>query len=459
MMLFELNQYGWARLFRESRQLIGLALPMMLAQIAAVGVSVVDTIMAGAAGKEDLAAVALGSSVFSTVFITFLGIMTALNPLIAQMHGAGKTHEVGEMGRQGIWFGVLIGVVGMVLLLALIAPLKAYLNLSDNVETQFGDYLFYMALAMPAVMIYRALHAYASSLNRPEPIMWISWAALVLNVPLNYVFVYGKWGVPAMGGAGCGLASALVFWFNAISLGIYIAKNQYFQSFGLTEKFSAINWREQKNIWQIGWAIGLSYFLEASLFAFIVWLIADLGANVVAAQQIVISLTTIVYMIPQAIGSAATVRVGFALGQRQFVRARYVSGVSVLLGLAIAVLMAVVLLLGRYPLVGLYTSDVDVVAIAAQIMVLGAVFQLFDFTQCITSYALRGYKITRIPMIIHGVAFWLMGLLPGYALAHWANMGVYGFWTALVISLGVAALALVYYLARCSAWAMKHRAL
>lgn len=458
-MLFELNQYGWARFRHESRLLISLALPMMLAQIAAVGVGVVDTIMAGAAGKEDLAAVALGSSVFATVFITFLGIMTALNPLIAQMHGAGKTHEVGEMGRQGIWFGVLIGLVGMALMLALIMPLKAYLNLSDNVETQFGDYLFYVALAMPAAMVHRALHAYASSLNRPKPIMWVSWAALILNVPLNYVFVYGKFGLPAMGGAGCGLASALVFWFNAIALGIYIAKNQYFQPFGLTEKWSAIHWREQKHIWQLGWAIGLSYFLEASLFTFIVWLIADLGEDFVAAQQVVISLTSIIYMIPQAVGAAATVRVGFSLGQRQFVRARYVSGVAVVLGWMLAVVTIAVLVLGRYPLVGLYTADVDVIAIAAQILLFAAVFQLFDFTQCIASYALRGYKITRIPMIIHGVAFWLLGLLPGYALAYWANMGVYGFWTALVVSLSAAAVALVYYLARCSEWAMKKRAL
>lgn len=458
-MLFELNQYGWVRFRHESRLLISLALPMMLAQIAAVGVGVVDTIMAGAAGKEDLAAVALGSSVFATVFITFLGIMTALNPLIAQMHGAGKTHEVGEMGRQGIWFGVLIGLVGMALMLALIMPLKAYLNLSDNVETQFGDYLFYVALAMPAAMVHRALHAYASSLNRPKPIMWVSWAALILNVPLNYVFVYGKFGLPAMGGAGCGLASALVFWFNAIALGIYIAKNQYFQPFGLTEKWSAIHWREQKHIWQLGWAIGLSYFLEASLFTFIVWLIADLGEDFVAAQQVVISLTSIIYMIPQAVGAAATVRVGFSLGQRQFVRARYVSGVAVVLGWMLAMITIAVLVLGRYPLVGLYTADVDVIAIAAQILLFAAVFQLFDFTQCIASYALRGYKITRIPMIIHGVAFWLLGLLPGYALAYWANMGVYGFWTALVVSLSAAAVALVYYLARCSEWAMKKRAL
>ena len=459
MMLFELNQYSWIRFRHESRLLIALALPMMLAQIAAVGVGVVDTIMAGAAGKEDLAAVALGSSVFATVFITFMGIMTALNPLIAQMHGAGKTHEVGEMGRQGIWFGVLIGLVGMALMLALIMPLKAYLNLSDNVETQFGDYLFYVALAMPAAMVHRALHAYASSLNRPKPIMWVSWAALILNVPLNYVFVYGKFGLPAMGGAGCGLASALVFWFNAIALGIYIAKNQYFQPFGLTEKWSAIHWREQKHIWQLGWAIGLSYFLEASLFTFIVWLIADLGEDFVAAQQVVISLTSIIYMIPQAVGAAATVRVGFSLGQRQFVRARYVSGVAVVLGWMLAMITIAVLVLGRYPLVGLYTADVDVIAIAAQILLFAAVFQLFDFTQCIASYALRGYKITRIPMIIHGVAFWLLGLLPGYALAYWANMGVYGFWTALVVSLSAAAVALVYYLARCSEWAMKKRAL
>ena len=206
-MLLNLNRFSPSSFRSESGKLVSLALPLLLAQIASVGVGVVDTVMAGRAGKDDLAAVALGSAVFATVFITFLGIMTALNPMIAQQHGAGEQGEIGETGRQGMWFGLGLGAAGMLLMMALIKPLQGYLagkGYGAYVLDTLGDYLFYVALAMPAAMVYRALYAYASSLDRPKPLMWTSWAALLLNVPLNYVFVYGKLGLPAMGGAGFG---------------------------------------------------------------------------------------------------------------------------------------------------------------------------------------------------------------------------------------------------------------
>lgn len=449
-MLFHLNQYPISDFKRETRQLITLALPMMLAQIAAVGVGVVDTAMAGSASKNDLTAVALGSSVFSTLFITFMGVMAALNPIIAQLHGSGKTQAVGEMGRQGVWFGLLLGVVSMLFILCMIAPFQHYLNLSDNIETMLGDYLYYTAWGMPAALLHRALHAYASSLNRPKPIMWVSWAALFLNVPLNYVFVYGKFGLPQTGGAGCGLATAIVFWFNALALGAYVAKHTYFRPFGLTQKFSLPSWQAQKQILSLGLPIGFSYFLEASLFSMIVWLIADLGQDYVAAQQVVLSISSMVYMIPQAIGSAATVRVGYALGQRNPHLARYMSGVALSSGAFLAIITLIFLMVFRFPLIRIYTQDTAVIHIANGVLLCAAIFQLFDFTQCIASYALRGYKLSRMPMLIHAVAFWGLGLLPGYALGYGLGLGIYGFWLALIFSLASAAVALVYYLERFS---------
>ncbi|MCO6516624.1 MAG: multidrug efflux MATE transporter NorM, partial [Snodgrassella sp.] len=166
-----------------------------------------DTVMAGHASANDLAGVALGSNVFITLYITFLGVMTALQPILAQLYGAGKTTEIGEQGRQGLWFGLFLGVLGMLLLWALIAPMQRWLNMGTYVNGVFGEFVFFIALGMPAAMIHRAFYAFASSLNRPKPIMVVSLIALLLNIPLNYVFVYGKYGMPELGGAGCGLAS------------------------------------------------------------------------------------------------------------------------------------------------------------------------------------------------------------------------------------------------------------
>lgn len=449
-MLFDLNRYSFPVFHKEGKKLVLLALPMLLAQVAQVGVGFVDTVMAGGAGKDDLAAVALGSSAFVMVYITFLGVMTALNPMIAQLYGAGKYDEVGETGRQSMWFGLMMGVIGMLLMWLAIVPFQKLLNLSENVESMMAQYMLFTGLAMPAAMIHRALHAYASSLNRPRVIMIVSFLAFFLNVPLNYAFVYGKFGMPALGGAGCGVATTLVFWFNAAALWLYVVKQKYFRQFKLTERFSKPDMKVFKQIWKLGAPIGLSFFLEVSLFSCIVFLVARQGEDYVAAQQVVISLTSVIYMIPQSIGSAGTVRVGYTIGRREYARARYISGVSLVLGVVMAVFTALLLVFLRYPLAGMYTDDAAVLAIAATVLLFAAVFQLGDATQCVASYALRGYKVTKIPMLIHAVAFWGFGLVPGYLLAYSADMGIYGFWTALVISLTVAAVLLVWYLEICS---------
>lgn len=448
-MLLDLTRYSPAAFRREAAKLAVLAMPMLAAQVAQVGVGFVDTVMAGGAGKDDLAAVALGGSAFITVYITFLGIMTALNPMLSQQHGAGETEAVGELGRQGLWYGLLLGILGMLLLWLAIAPLQGYLTLNANVEAQFGQYVGFIALAMPAAMVHRALHAYASSLGRPKPIMWVSWAALLLNIPLNYIFVYGKLGMPALGGAGCGLASALVFWFNALVLWLYVAKQRYFRPFGLMARFSKPDTAVFGQITRLGVPIGLSFFLEVSLFTFIMLLIARLDGNTedfVAAQQVVINITGIIYMIPQGVGTAATVRVGYSVGANELYRARYAAGVAVAVGAALAVCTAVLILLLRHHLVAMYTDDAAVLALGATILLFAAAFQLADAVQCIASFALRGYKVTKLPMLIHALAFWVLGLGLGCWLAFGREMGIYGFWTALVLSLAAAAVALLWCL-------------
>lgn len=405
-MLLDLNRFSFSVFLKEIRLLASLALPILLAQVAQVGIGFVDTVMAGGAGKEDLAAVALGNSAFTTVYITFIGIMAALNPMISLLYGAGKTGEVGETGRQGVWFGLCLGIFGMILLWAAITPFRNWLTLNDYVEGTMTRYMVFAGLAMPAAMVHRALHAYASSLNRPRVIMLVSFAAFVLNVPLNYIFVYGKFGKP----------DRAVF----------------------------------KQIWKIGAPVGLSYFLEASAFSFVAFLVAPFGSDYVAGQQVALSLTGILYMVPQSVGLAGSVRVGFSLGRRGFLTARYISGVSLALGWMLAVLTALFLVVMHRPLASLYTADAAVLGIASTVLLFSAVFQLADATQCIASYALRGYKVTKVPMFIHAAAFWGCGLLPGYLLAYRFDMGIYGFWTALTVSLAIAAAALVWCLELCS---------
>ena len=422
---------------------------MLLAQIAATGTGFVDTVMAGGAGTSDLAAVALGNSFTITIYITLMGVMTALNPILSQKFGAKAGLEIGEIGRQGLWLGLMLGLLSMAILWSMIGVFKATISLDAKTLAIAGDYIWYVGLGMPAALIFRALSAYALSLARPNAISVVSWLGFFLNIPLNYAFVYGKWGMPALGGAGCGVATAIVFWVSTVLLGAYIASSRYFAPFGLMNKFSPPN---KAMLWQflrLGTPIGLSFFIEVSLFTCIMFLVANLDGDtkhLVAAQQIAISIATIIYMLPQSIGAATTTQVGFYLGKANPKKARYSAGVAISLAMLLSLLTALLLIGSRSWLASLYTDDTAVIEIVASLMVFAAAFQLIDAIQTVASYALRGYKITKFPMLIHMVAFWGFGLLPGYYLAVYQGLGIYGFWCGLILALAVAAVCLLWYL-------------
>ncbi|MDO5687555.1 MAG: MATE family efflux transporter [Neisseria sp.] len=445
-MLFQLNAFPRRQFGRELQLIILLALPMMVAQLAQVGMGFVDTVMAGQLGAQDLAAVGLGSSIFVTFYVTLIGIPTALNPILSHLFGAKRHEELAEEARQGIWLSLLLGLAAMVAMWLLTIPLRAKLQLHAYTVNTTVLYMFGVSLGLPAAIVQRALQAYTAALNRPQAVMWIGLVGLLLNIPLNYILMHGLFGMPRLGGAGCGFASAAVYWFNALVLWIYLSKSRYFKAFGLHQNWSLPRWSRIKPTLVLGFPISLSFFLEVSLFSFIALLIANLGEHYVAAQQVVIVITSMIYMLPQTLGAATSVRVGQTLGSGERVRAYYVSGVGLCAGIGGALITASLLIALREPLLHLFTQDSMVIATGMSLLLFAAVFQIADSTQTIASGALRGYKITKIPMLIHAIAFWMLGLGVGYALAFFAGWGLYGFWTALVISLTVAAFALTYYL-------------
>lgn len=455
-MLFDLNRTPAATLRQEAHTLGKLALPMMVAQIAQVATGFVDTVMAGHVSTDDLAAVSLGSSVFITVYVTLMGIASAMNPILSQQVGRGDTHQIGATARQGLWFGLMLGVLGMLLMLAIQPLLRLWLDLPASVEDKAMLFITGSAMGMPAAILHRALYAFSSSLNHTRPIMLVSICGLLLNIPLNYALIHGLAGLPALGGAGCGWATGMVMWFNAAALFAVIKYQQAYQPYGLTGGFSWPQWQRFPAFIKLGLPIGLSFFVEVSLFSFIALLVAKLGTTVVATHQAVLNFSSVIYMIPQSIGVALTIRVGQRVGAGDYRGARTVCGVGLAMGVALACLTMVWVLLGRESIMRTYSSDPAVITLGMSLMLFAAFYQLTDAMQTIASAALRGYKITTMPMVIHIVSFWLVGLglgsllglghlpLPGLSLP----MGVHGFWLALVISLSLAGLLLVSYLSR-----------
>lgn len=454
-MFFGINQGKPGAFGQETRALFQLAWPMLIAQSAQVATGFVDTVMAGHVGTDDLAAVSLGSSVFVIVYVTLMGAAIALNPIIAHQFGAKETTTIGQTGRQGLWFCLLLGIIGTGIMICAQPLLRDILDLPDSVMDKTLLYLTGVTLGMPAAMLHRALHAYASSLNRPTAIMVVSVIALLLNIPLNYILIHGLFGMPRMGGAGCGWATAIVFWFNFLTLFAYIRWHRYFRPFKLTERFDWPDWRKIGGFFKLGSPIALSYFLEVSLFCAIMLLIARFGTLYVASQQSVISFTSLIYMVPQSIATALSVRVGQNIGAGNYIAARFSCGVGLINGSCTALVSLLLLFFLREPIMHLYTQDPQVIAIGSTILIWAAFNQIADSIQTIASGALRGYKLTAIPMLIHAVSFWGVGLFLGCYLGLWSQgslfgytmpLGIYGFWVGLVFSLFVAACLLIYYL-------------
>ncbi len=442
----------------EASALFRLAMPMMIAQMAQVATGFVDTVMAGRVGANDLAGVSIGSSLLMTVFITLSGVLTALNPLVSHHVGAEEPDRVGPLVRQGLWCALALGLAGMLILLGVQPFIAGWIGLDPAVEQQTRLYLIGASLGVPGILLFRALHAYSSSVNQTRPIMLISLAALMLNIPLNYILIHGLFGLPALGGAGCGWATSIVFWFSFVAMALHTRLSAGYRRFKVWSRIDRIDWRQQRNLLRVGGPVALSYFLEVSAFTSVALMVAHLGAVVVAGHQIVINFSGMIYMVPQSLATALSVRVGQAIGAGDYHAARFNSLTGMVAGLACALLSSLTVLLLREPIAAMYTPDAAVIRLATSLLLFAALFQLCDAAQCIATGALRGYKVTASPMVVHLIAFWGVGLAGGAWLGLGSGqlfglqlpLGVHGFWLALTLSLTLAAVLLLAMLNRVS---------
>lgn len=432
-------------LLQEFKTLIRLALPIVVAQFAQTANGFVDTIMAGRVGPGDLAAVAVGSSIWVPVFLFLVGVMQGVTPFVAQHHGAGETRSVGLVAQQGLWLALPLGLFGM-LLLRSVEPVLVMMEVQAELRPLVVAYLEGVSWGMPAITLFLALRCMTEGMSHTRPVMMVSLLGLGLNIPANYVLIYGKLGLPALGGVGCGWATALVMWFMLACLTLYCLTVEYCQSTGWHHDFSRPDPAKLGQLIRLGLPIGLAIFIEVSLFCVIALFIASIGTQVVAGHQIALNLASMVFMIPLSISLALTVRVGFNLGLNNLTGIHH----SLRGGLTLIVVLALVnsslMILFREPLARIYTDDGDVIALACALMVFAALFQLSDGLQVGANGILRGLQDTTIPMLLTIVAYWCVGLPVGYilGLTDWVTpaMGAQGFWIGLVAGLTVAALLL-----------------
>ena len=417
---------------------------MAATQFFIMAMGFLDTAMAGHYHSTHLAGVALGGNVFWPIFMLLTGCTMSVTPIVAQLVGGGRTRQVGIVLRQGLLVGLAASAVAIVLVLNA-HPVFALFGVDSTAADIATRYLSAAAFGLPAVMCYIVLRYGSEGLGHTLGPMVIAGLVLLLNGVLNYAFIYGRFGAPELGGEGCGWATAIVMWFELAAM-VVLARFRYFRITGLWHRFEPPNAREIKRILKIGIPIGLSSFVGMALFAIVGFLVGSLGVMPLAAHSIAGHINWATFVIPMSLGSAAGIRIGFYVGAGEFARAARVARVAFAISLGYAVAVSVILVIFRHNAVSVYSGDVEVVGLAATLILLIAVYQVFDDTQGTMAGALRGYKDTRAPMVYSLLGYWALALPLGMALAFgWLglpNMGVFGFWIALSVGLAAVAVAM-----------------
>lgn len=425
-----------------ARRMTVIALPLIANNLLTTGMQLTDTVMAGRLSAHDLAAISVGTGVYIPFFLLALGVLAAISPSSAQLHGAGRTHAIGPLARQGAWLALLLAGILMTGS-RFCAPLFAALHIESSLAREATRYIIAMAWGLPAIYLYLVLRFASEGIGHTRPMLYVALAAFLANIPLDYWFMYGGLGLPGMGAVGCGYASALAMWmqFGVMLAYIGLARRRY-RPLGFFTHFDPPRPVELKSLAGLGVPIGIMLFAEVSLFGAVALLMASFGAVTAAAHQIAIAVSSFSFMFPMGLATGIAVVVGQAVGAGREAEARRAGWVGIGLSLAFELLAAVFILAFRRPIAELFTANTAVVDLAARLLVLAAAFQLSDGLQVASAGALRGLKDVRIPMWITVLAYWGTGLPLAWWFGFRMNLGPVGVWVGLIAGLSVAGILL-----------------
>lgn len=434
----------------HTKSLVKLAYPILIAQLIQNLMGFIDIVMAGRVSAVDMAAVAVANSIWLPLILTIYGLIMALSVIVSQLDGAKNYIAISKQTYQTAWIALVLGI-SLIGLYYLIVPFVApSIELEGNLKPLLFDYLHYIVWGAPGYCLYLVLRNYAEGLSYTKPTMIISIIGLIINIPANYIFIYGEFGVPALGGAGCGIATAIVYWVMFIGMLIYAFFSKTLKKAPIFERFYWPDITEIKNILLLGIPIALSLLFEVSLFAVVAIILVPFGAETVASHQIALNFSGLIFMVPLSLAMATTIKVGNAVGHNNNQKAKDYTTHAISLGLLLAVFTAIITVLFRVPIVSIYTNELPVIELAANIMLLATLYQFSDTVQVVSAGALRGYKDTKSILYITFVSYWLVGLNVGLVLGitDWIvpKMGAYGLWTGVITGLTTAAILLAWRL-------------
>jgi len=442
----------------STSQLIHLAWPVLVAQLALMANAVIDTAMAGRLSAIDLASVGIAASIMATVLMSLISVLLALPPIIAQLYGAGRGAEVGREIHQSVWVSLALALAA-ILLLRFPGPIISISHLQPIVEMKVRAYLAASAWGVPAVFALRIFFGLATGIARPRPVMLFNLLSLAIKIPLNAVFMFGLLGAPELGGPGCAVATSVDAWLIAALAWSWCLRHPDYVQFRLRRRIAAPDFRVIWDFLRLGIPIGMTFVADVTAFTLMALFIARLGPVVSGAHQIAANLAAVAFMVPLSLGNATSILVGQAVGAGQPERARHTCWAGIRLGMAIAVVLSAIFWFGAPHIAALYTTDPHVRQVATPLIMLVALYHLGDALQAVTVNALRGYKRSVIPMLIYGTLLWGLGLGGGVLLGLTNTivpaLGAPGFWIAAIVSLWLVAGLVAVYLNAVSRAAIK----
>lgn len=419
-----------------------LVVPVLITQLGLYAMNFLDTVMSGRSGADQLAGVAIGSSLWVPVFTGLNGILMALTPIVSQLEGAKNTKSVPKSVMQAVYLSVVISVIVILLGSLVLNPILEAMSLDAEVEKVARGYLIALSYGIFPLFLYGALRSFIDALGQTRITMFITLIGLPVNALFNYLFIFGIGGFPELGGVGAGIATAITYWVTAIITVLIVWSMNPFRRYKLFRTFyrpSLKAWKEQL---KIGIPIGLAIFFEVSIFAAVTLLMSDFNTITIAAHQAALNFASFLYMLPLSISFALTIAVGFEVGAKRYKDAAQYSYIGIITAVGFALILSSLLIIFNEQVASIYSNEPEVIKLTTSFLWYAVFFQLADAIGAPIQGALRGYKDVNVTFMLSFVSYWVLGLPVGYYLANFTSLGAYGYWIGLISGLTAGAVIL-----------------
>ena len=429
---------GGRHLALELAETLKLAVPIALTQLGQIAMMTTDIALIGRLGTEAMAAASLAHTVFFVSFTFGMGLVSAVAPLAAQAFGARDPHLIRRSLRVGLWAALLMSLPMMALSLRG-EPILLMLGQTPTGARLAQEYLFGLTWSILPALWFMAIRGFMSAVNRPEPILWITLAAIPANALLVYLLLYGAFGLPELGLFGAGLATSIVNLGTFLAGLWFAARRRPFRKYQVLGHFWRVDWKLMRRLVVIGAPISLSFLLEYGLFGAAGLLMGVISTTALAAHQIALQVAAILFMVPFGIGMAATVRVGHAIGRGDASAVRRAGFVATWLGIVLAAVLTLAVIISRFGIAGVFLGEsTDATAeLSATLLLVGSTFFIADAIQTIAAGSLRGMNDTRIPLLFAILSYWLIGFPCACWLGFWTPLGAVGVWIGLSVGTAV----------------------